>query len=85
MNILQICHKPPYPAIDGGCIAIKNISEGLLNESCNVKILTINTIKHPFDISLFPKEFIENTKIESVFVDTKLNKASLFLIYFEAK
>jgi glycosyltransferase involved in cell wall biosynthesis len=78
MNILQICHKPPYPAIDGGCIAIKNISEGLLNESCNVKILTINTIKHPFDISLFPKEFIEKTKIESVFVDTKLNIVDAF-------
>ena len=78
MNILQICHKPPYPAIDGGCIAIKNISEGLIKESCNIKILTINTIKHPFDINAFPKTFLDQTNVESVFVDTKLNIVDAF-------
>jgi len=78
MNILQICHKPPYPAVDGGCIAIKNISEGLIKESCNVKILTISTLKHPFNLKYFPKEFIEKTNIESVFVDTKLNIVDAF-------
>ena len=78
MNILQICHKPPYPAVDGGCIAIKNISEGLIKESCNIKILTINTIKHPFDINAFPKTFLEQTNVESVFVDTKLNIVDAF-------
>ncbi len=78
MKILQICHKPPFPPIDGGCIAIKNISEGLINDSCKIKILTINTLKHPFDIDAFPKDFIDQTKIESVFVDTKLNIVDAF-------
>ena len=78
MNILQICHKPPYPAIDGGCIAIKNISEGLLKESYKIKILTINTLKHPFDANAFPKAFLDKTKIESVFVDTKINIVDAF-------
>ena len=78
MNILQICHKPPFPAIDGGCIAIKNISEGLIKESCNIKILTISTLKHPFNLNYFPKEFVKKTKIESVFVDTKLNIVDAF-------
>ena len=31
MKVLQICHKPPLPPNDGGCIAINNISKGLVN------------------------------------------------------
>jgi polysaccharide biosynthesis protein PslH len=78
MKILQICHKPPYPAIDGGCIAINNISRGLLNQKQDLKIITISTSKHPF----FPKKIESNfkgkTKIEHVFVDTKLNIVDAF-------
>ena len=50
MKVLQICHKPPLPSTDGGCIAINNISKGLINELGSIKVLTINTLKHPFDL-----------------------------------
>ena len=30
MKILQLCHKPPQPSIDGGCISMNNTTEGLL-------------------------------------------------------
>ena len=46
MRVLQICHKPPLPSIDGGCIAINNISKGLIKELGSIKVLTINTLKH---------------------------------------
>ena len=78
MKILQICHKPPFPPVDGGCIAINNISKGLLKECELLKILTIGTLKHPFKLKNYPKEFIKKTKIESVFVDTKLNIVDAF-------
>ena len=78
MKILQICHKPPYPPLDGGCIAINNISNGLLKECESLKILTIGTLKHPFELKKYPKEFVKKTKIESVFVDTKLNIVDAF-------
>ena len=78
MRILQICHKPPYPHIDGGCIAIKNISQGLIEKFDEIKILTISTQKHPFKKEEFPKNFIEKSKIEHVFVDTKLNIVDAF-------
>ena len=86
MNILQICHKPPFPAIDGGCIAIKNISYGLLDNGCNLKILTISTAKHPFNITNIPKDFVKNTKIENVYVDTKINIVDAFsnLVTFDS-
>lgn len=72
MKVLQLCNKPPFPAKDGGCIAMKSISEGLLINNVQLKILTIETQKHPFIIDEFPKEFVEKTKIESIFVDTRL-------------
>ncbi len=78
MRILQICHKPPYPHIDGGCIAIKNISQGLIEKFDTIKIITISTQKHPFKKENFPSYFLEKSKIEHVFVDTKLNIVDAF-------
>ena len=78
MKVLQICHKPPLPSKDGGCIAINNISKGLIRELGSIKVLTINTLKHPFDLKNFDKNYIKNSKIESTFVDTKLNIVDAF-------
>ena len=79
MKVLQICHKPPLPSRDGGCIAINNTSKGLINELGVIKILTINTIKHPFNLKHYDKQYIKNSNIESTFVDTKLNIIDAFL------
>tara|TARA_Y100000385_G_C13045806_1_gene617410 strand:- start:370 stop:1566 length:1197 start_codon:yes stop_codon:yes gene_type:complete len=78
MKVLQICHKPPLPSIDGGCIAINNISKGLINELGAIKVLTINTLKHPFNLKHYDKSYLKNSKIESTFVDTKLNIVDAF-------
>ena len=78
MKILQICHKPPYPAIDGGCIAINNISRGLLNLKQALKVITISTNKHPFLAESIDREFKRKTKIEHTYVDTKLNIVDAF-------
>ena len=78
MKVLQICHKPPLPLNDGGCIAINNISKGLINELGSIKVLTINTSKHPFNLKYYDKEYIKNTRIESSFVNTKINIIDAF-------
>lgn len=78
MKVLQLCHKSPYPAKDGGCLAILNISRGLINAGVDLKILTIETKKHPFEKKYFPQEFLDKTKIESVFIDTSLNIVDAF-------
>lgn len=78
MKILQLCHKPPVPATDGGCIAMNNITEGLLEEGHGVKILTIVTQKHPLQKEKLSKEYIEKTGIEGIFVDTSLNMIDAF-------
>jgi polysaccharide biosynthesis protein PslH len=78
MKVLQLCHKPPKPAVDGGCIAINTVSEGLLRQGVSLKILTLSTHKHPLDLSNYSTEFIDKTRIQGVFVDTKLSVVDAF-------
>ncbi|MCC6599126.1 MAG: glycosyltransferase family 4 protein [Crocinitomicaceae bacterium] len=78
MKILQLCHKPPLPAIDGGCIAMNNVTTGLMSAGHKVKILTIFTRKHPFNPSAMPADYLDKTEIEGVFVDTRINMIDAF-------
>lgn len=78
MKVLQLCHKSPQPSIDGGCIAINNITRGLISNDISVKVLTISTSKHPFHAENFTKEYLDETNIEAAFVDTELNVVDAF-------
>lgn len=72
MRILQLCHKPPFPPVDGGCVAMNAITSGLLAKGHKVKILAVSTKKHPFNKEKVPAEYIKKTAIEAVFIDTGL-------------
>lgn len=85
MRVLQICLKPPLPEIDGGCKAMNNITQGLLQNNIEVKVLTLSTQKHPFKKENFSKEYVDQTKIEGVSIDTKINVVDAFLNLFSSK
>lgn len=72
MNILQICHKPPFPPVDGGCIAMNNITQGLLQKGHRVKVLAISTQKHPYKVDAIPKEYLNQTEAEITYIDTNV-------------
>ena len=78
MRILQLCHKPPYPPIDGGSKAMHNLTRGLLAAGHEVKVLCISTPKHPLELRELPRDYRERTGIEGVFVDTSLNIVDAF-------
>lgn len=78
MKVLQLCLKPPQPAKDGGCIAINNISRGLMQIGVDLKILTLSTHKHPFLKSAFDEDFLSRSNIEGVYIDTKVNIVDAF-------
>lgn len=73
MRILQICQKPPLPAIDGGCLASYELSKILLSSGAELKILAFATEKHPFLPDFIETEFKINTAIEGLKLDTNLN------------
>jgi len=82
VKVLQICSKPPVPQIDGGCKAMNNITQGLLKNNISVKVLTIGTTKHPFSLQKLDADYIKNTNIESVFIDTEVKPKDAFLNLF---
>jgi polysaccharide biosynthesis protein PslH len=78
VRILQLCNKPPYPAVDGGTKAMHSITMGLLEAGHGVKVLCIATPKHPLDLKALPAEYRERTAIEGLFTDTSVNIVDAF-------
>lgn len=69
MKVLQLCNKPPYPPVDGGTMAMNSITQGLLEEGCELKVLCVESDKHPVRRSQITDEYFERTGLESVYVD----------------
>lgn len=67
MKILQLCSKPPYPSVDGGTMAMHSITQGLLDQGCEVWVLSVETDKHP--VKELPEEYREKTHFQSVYID----------------
>ena len=82
MKILQLCHKPPFPPVDGGAIAMNNITQGLLALGHQVKVLTVETAKHPIDPNL-SSDYKLLTEFDSVFIDTSIKKKDALINLFQ--
>lgn len=71
-SILHFSNKPPYPTLDGGCVAIKHMLEALVNANqFEVHHFTLDTHKHPFHISNYPEFLQNNISIQHCFLNTK--------------
>ena len=82
MKVLQICSKQPLPAIDGGCKAMNNITEGLLQNNIEVKVLTVTTFKHPFLLKKMDATYLKNTQIENCEIAIKVKPIAAFFNLF---
>jgi len=76
LRILQICPKPPFPPVDGGCIAANNITEGLLGQGHRVKVMALSTPKHPANGTLDNADYVRRTEFETCFKDTTIEPAA---------
>jgi glycosyltransferase involved in cell wall biosynthesis len=86
MKVLQLCNKPPFPPQDGGTIAMNNISHGLLEAGCELKIVSVNTEKHHIDINDLPIDYVNKTRIEFINIDTKVRALpALFNLLFSTR
>jgi len=84
LKILQVSLKPPYPKVDGGCIAIAAMTESLLLTGAEVKLLTMETDKHPFSLEKFPVDIASSTAVESVFIDTRIKPLDALFNLFDS-
>lgn len=78
MKILQVCYKPPFPALDGGSMGMHSMTEGLLNEGHQVKIVSFHSKKHPCNVDALPEDYREKTRFETVFVDLDVKPIPAF-------
>lgn len=81
MKILQLCNKPPYPPVDGGTLAMNSITQGLLSEGHEVKVLSICTDKHPVQESLITDKYIQQTHFEAVYIDLNPHVLDAFVAW----
>jgi glycosyltransferase involved in cell wall biosynthesis len=84
MRILQLTPKPPVPAVDGGALAMNSVTEALLKAGHEVKLICIETKKHPFLPSKISEEYKNATKAEAVFVNTGVNLFAAFFNLFSS-
>lgn len=82
MNILQLCHRVPFPANDGGNIAMISMADGLLSCGNTLKMLTLNTQKHFVELQSLPQEIKSKYRLESVPIDTSVKVFDAFANLF---
>jgi len=78
MKILLLCNKSPYPAREGGPIAMNMIIEGLIKAGHSVKVLAINSNKYTIDRKTIPEDYGAKTGIELVYVDLSIKPLAAF-------
>lgn len=72
MRILVLTNKIPYPPIDGGSIAVLNLSLALSKLNHLVCILAMNTAKHYFPAENIPEEITSKIDLIAVNVPAKI-------------
>ena len=85
MKILLLCNKPPYPASEGGPMAMNSIITGLLEAGHQVKILAVNSEKFNVKESDIPEDYKQKTGIELIDVDLDVKPMNAFLNLFTKK
>ncbi len=82
LHILFICNKSPWPASEGGPIAMNNLIEGLVADGHAVKVLAINTNKYATDPKDIPEDYLKKTALELVYVDLAIKPLTAFFNLF---
>lgn len=70
MKVLQLCNKPPFPSIDGGCMAMVTNLVGLSELGAELRVVTASTTKHPWKPNDWPQEILPKAK--HAFLDTEV-------------
>ena len=79
MKVLQLCNKPPYPPVDGGTLAMNSITQGLLTEGCEVRVLSVCSDKHPVLSNQMTDNYLKSTHFEAEYIDLSVHIVGAFV------
>lgn len=82
MKILQLCHKPPFPATDGGTLAMHANTLAMQELGHEIHIVTFETPKHPVDWAQVSDEYITKHHYKVIYKDTTPTSTGTLLAYF---
>ncbi len=85
LRILQICHRIPYPAIDGGNIAMMNMAIALSEAGHEVHQFALNTSKHYVDPESVPEKLRTRLHFRSARINTKIRVLGLLKNLFTSE
>ncbi len=72
MKILLLCNKSPYPAHEGGPMAMSSIINGLLDAGHQVKVIAVNSEKFNVNQADIPQDLLDKTGIELIDLDLRI-------------
>jgi glycosyltransferase involved in cell wall biosynthesis len=85
LKVLFICNKSPWPAGEGGPIAMNNLIKGLIDTGHQVKVLAVNSNKYAVDPDDIPHEYKKATGIELAYINLSIKPIDAFLNLFTKK
>ena len=85
LHILFVCNKPPYPAKEGGSIAMNQLIEGLIHTGNRVKVITAYSDKYPVREKDIPESYKKKTGIEFVHLDLSIKPVEVLQNLFSNK
>lgn len=78
MKILLLCNKSPYPASEGGPMAMNSIIQGLLDAGHQVKVMAVNSKKYEVTEKDIPDDYRKKTGIELIDLDLRVRPWKAF-------
>ena len=85
MKILQICNKPPFPAVDGGAIAMGSMVRGMVRNGYDITVLNMVSYKHQATENDWPDELRKRVQLHFADVDLRLKPLSAFFNLFSSR
>ncbi len=82
MKVLQLCHKIPWPPLDGGSQAIHYTSIGLHDIGVDLQVLAINASRKFVEGNTLPEKYRGKIKVTKVSVDTRVKAKDAVLNIF---
>jgi len=82
MKILFLCNKSPWPAKEGGPMAMSMLIDGLIRAGHQVKVLAVNSYKYKIDFTRIPASYLDATGLELVDLDLRIRLIPAFLNLF---
>jgi polysaccharide biosynthesis protein PslH len=85
LKILQLCQKPPFPPVDGGCQLMHFAGTGLSDAGASVRILAMNPSRNRMVFSDLPADYKNRTRVEWIDVDNSIKAIDVIRNMFESE